>query len=204
MTDWPSASQGCKSDSDESAPRGSINANIGRDRPDAALRKQLEEIHHPLCSENVTDERRQEGEDYLVGVEEAQDGHGQLGEEDQRQAEGELKGETDIHRRRSKSDLSFGLKVSRYHLEEADVLSEGSDASAERDEEHDHAHHDEDDGWVDEERVPHCVCQGERREKQPPFTPQPSSPRLLRIVRNHRSEITGVESPERNHRNEPG
>lgn len=53
----------------------------------------------------------------------------------------------------------------RYHLEEADVLSEGSDASAEGDEEHDHAHHDEDDGWVDEERVPHRVCQGERGER---------------------------------------
>lgn len=64
--------------------------------------------------------------------------------------------------------MSFRLKVSRYHLEEADVLSEGSDASAERDEEHDHAHHDEDDGWVDEERVPHRVCRGERRERNSP------------------------------------
>lgn len=54
-------------------------------------------------------ERRQEAEDYLVGVEEAQDGHGQLGEEDQRQAEGELKAETDIHRRTSGSDLALGV-----------------------------------------------------------------------------------------------
>lgn len=42
-------------------------------------------------------DQRQEGEDHLVGVEEAQDGHGQLGEEDQRQAEGELEGETHVH-----------------------------------------------------------------------------------------------------------
>lgn len=48
-----------------------------------------------------------------------------------------------------------------YCLEEADVLSEGSDASAERDEEHDHPHHDQDDSRVDEERVPHRVWGGE-------------------------------------------
>lgn len=44
-----------------------------------------------------------------------------------------------------------------YCLEEANVLSEGSDATAESDEEHDHPHHNQDDGWVDQERVPHCV-----------------------------------------------
>lgn len=53
----------------------------------------------------------------------------------------------------------------RYHLEEADVLSERSDAAAEGDEEHDHAHHDEDDGRVDEERVPHRVCRGGGTER---------------------------------------
>ena len=38
------------------------------------------------------------------------------------------------------------------------VFSQGSDAAAEGDEEHDHAHHDQDDRWVDQERVSDRVC----------------------------------------------
>lgn len=45
-----------------------------------------------------------------------------------------------------------------YRLQEADVLSKSSNAATEGDEEHDHAHHDQDDRRVDQERVSDRVC----------------------------------------------
>lgn len=46
-----------------------------------------------------------------------------------------------MHLKRSTGGLNDQPVVPSYRLEEADVLSQGPDAAAEGDEEHDHPHH---------------------------------------------------------------